>query len=103
MKRLLLAFGCALAISSVAPAAAQDKPASTQPTAAELLARIQSDRKGLVKEAMNLTPEQEKKFWPLYEKFQRELQVPQRAVTLALLDYIAANYAPTDANARRIT
>lgn len=103
MKRLLLALGCALAISSVAPAVAQDKPAAAPPTSAELLARIQADKKGLMKEAMNLTPEQEKKFWPLYEKFQRELDVPQRAATLALLDYIAANYAPTDANAKRIT
>lgn len=103
MKRLLCALGCTLAIASAMPALAQDKQAAAAaPTSVELLARIQSDKKGLVKEAMSLTPEQEKTFWPLYDRFQRELDVPQRAATRALLDYIAANYAPTDANAKRI-
>lgn len=103
MKKLLLVLGCMFSIASATPALAQDKPAAAAPTSAKLLARIQSDKKGLVKEAMNLTPEKEKKFWPLYDRFQRELEVPQRAATRALLDYIAANYAPTDANANRIT
>lgn len=103
MKKLLLVLSCMFSIASATPALAQDKLAAAAPTSAELLARIQSDKKGLVKEAMNFTPEQEKKFWPLYDRFQRELEVPQRAATHALLDYIAANYAPTDANAKRIT
>jgi hypothetical protein len=64
---------------------------------------IQSDKKGLVAKSMDLTPEEAKKFWPLYETFQRELEVPQRAQTLALLDYIAAGHTLTDANAKRIS
>jgi len=103
MKTILLALGCALAFSVVTPAAAQDKPTAAQPTSAELLAAIQSDKKGLVAKAMNLTPEEEKKFWPLYDTFQRELEVPQRAHTRALLDYIAAGHSLTDANAKRIS
>jgi len=102
MKTVLLALGCALAFSAVTPAVALDKPAAAQFTSAELLARIQSDKKGLVAKAMNLTPEEEKKFWPLYETFQRELEVPQRAQTRALLDYIAAGHSLTDANAKRL-
>lgn len=103
MKTFLLALGCTLAILSAAPAQAQDKPASAaQPGSAELLARIQADRKGLVIKAMDLSAEEEKKFVPLYDRFQRELEVPRRAGTRALLDYIAADYSPTDANAKRI-
>lgn len=102
MKIPLLALGCALAFAVVTPAAGQDKPAAAPPTSAELLAKIQSDKKGIVAKSMNLTPEEEKKFWPLYETFQRELQVPQKARTRALLDYIAAERSLTDANARRI-
>jgi Spy/CpxP family protein refolding chaperone len=103
MKTLLLALGSALAFSVVVPAVAQDKPAAAQFTSAELLARIQSDKKGVVAKSMNLTPEEEKKFWPLYETFERELEVPQRAHTRALLDYIAAERSLTDANAKRIS
>jgi len=103
MKTLLLALGCTLAFSMVTPAVAQDKPAAAQPTSAELLARVQSDKKGLVAKSMSLTPEEEKKFWPLYDTFQRELEVPQRAATRALLDYIAAGHTLTDANAKRIS
>jgi Spy/CpxP family protein refolding chaperone len=102
MKTLLLALGCTLAFSAVTPAFAQDKPAAAQLTSAELLARIQSDKKGIVAKSMNLTPEEAKKFWPLYETFQRELEVPQRASTRAQLDYIAADHSLTDANAKRI-
>ena len=103
MKTLMLALGCTLALSAVTPAFAQDKTATPgQPTSAELLARIQSDKKGLVAKSMSLTPEEEKKFWPLYDTFQRELEVPQRASTRALLDYISAGHQLTDANAKRI-
>jgi Spy/CpxP family protein refolding chaperone len=103
MKTTLLALGCALAFSVVTPAVAQDKPAAAPPTSAELLARIQSDKKGIVAKSMNLTPDEEKKFWPLYVTFQRELEVPQRAQTRALLDYIAAEHSLTDANAKRLS
>jgi len=41
-----------------------------------LLAKIQADKKGVVEKSLNLTAAEAKKFWPLYEKFQRELDVP---------------------------
>jgi len=69
MKTLLLVLGSALAFSVVVPAVAQDKPAAAQFTSAELLARIQSDKKGVVAKSMNLTPEEEKKFWPPVRDF----------------------------------
>jgi Spy/CpxP family protein refolding chaperone len=101
MRALLLALGCVLLFALV-PARAQDKPAASR-TSAEWLAMIQADRKAVVANAMNLTPEQAKKFWPLYEAFQREMAVPRSALTRALNDFVAANYKPTDANAKRLT
>lgn len=100
MNRLLCAVASSLALTLLPPALAQDKAA--EPTSADWLARIQSDKKGIVAKSMDLTPEEAKKFWPLYETFQRELEVPQRAETRALLDYIAAGHTLTDANAKRI-
>ncbi len=102
MKKLLCALGCVLACSIAAPAGAQEKPKAPELTSAELLAKIQSDKKGIVERTMNLTPDEAKKFWPQYAVFQRELEGPQREATLAILDYVAAENSLTDANAKRI-
>jgi Spy/CpxP family protein refolding chaperone len=101
MRALLLALACVLQLAAI-PAGAQDKPAASR-TSAEWLAQIQADRKAVVASAMNLTPEQAKKFWPLYEAFQREMAVPRSALTRALNDFVASDYKPTDANAKRLT
>jgi Spy/CpxP family protein refolding chaperone len=99
MKRLLCALGCAF-LTSIAPPLLAQGTAETQSGA--LLARIQSDKKGLVAKAMNLTDQEAKKFWPLYDKFQRELEAPQKQYTRAVLDYVAAEGKLTDANAKRL-
>jgi hypothetical protein len=100
MRTFLCALGCALALLA-SPATAQDK-GNAERTSAEWLALIQADRKAIVAKSMDLTPDEAARFWPLYESFQRELAVPQNAITRALLDYIAAGHTLTDANAKRI-
>jgi Spy/CpxP family protein refolding chaperone len=95
-----LSLGLLLASAVAAPAWAQ--AAAAEPTPAEWLAKIQADKKGIVAKSMNLTPDEAKKFWPLYDAFQRELDVPQREFTLAVLDYVRAENSLTDANAKRI-
>ena len=101
MKTFLCALGCVLALS-INPVLAQDKGAP-QLTSAEWLAKIQADKKGIVAKSMNLTPDEAKKFWPLYDEFQRALAVPQSAYTRAVLDYVAAGTTLTDANAKRLS
>jgi len=101
MRALLLVLGCVLLFGAM-PVGAQDKPAAER-SSAEWLAQIQDDRKAVVAKAMDLTPEEAKKFWPMYEVFQREMAVPRSAVTRALNDFVAAGYKLTDANAKRIT
>lgn len=101
MKITRLLMAVSLGLSLLAPALAQDKPAQ-ELTAAEWRARIQADKKGIVERGMNLTPAEAKKFWPLYETFQRELAVPQREYTRAVIDYVAAESSLTDANAKRL-
>ena len=100
MRTFLCALGCVLALCAV-PVLAQDK-AAPQLTSAEWLAKIQADKKGIIAKSMALTPDEAKKFWPLYEQFQRELAVPQSAMNRAMLDYIAAGATLTDANAKRL-
>jgi Spy/CpxP family protein refolding chaperone len=102
MKTFLCALACVLALAAGSPVEAEDK-AVPQLTSAEWLAKIQADRRGIVARSMDLTPEEKKKFWPLYEQFERELAVPQASLTRAVLDYIASEGTLTDANAKRIT
>ena len=97
MKKLLTAV-CATLALMLSPAWAQ-----TAEDPSVLLAKVQADKKGVVEKSLSLTPAEAKKFWPLYEKFQRELEVPQRAQTRALLDFIAAGHSLTDANAKRLS
>jgi len=102
MKKLLCALGCILLLSTATYVSAQDKPVA-QLTPAEWLARIQADKKAIVAKSMDLTADEAKKFWPLYEQFEREMAVPHASYTRAVLDYIAAEGSLTDANAKRIT
>ena len=97
MKQLLTAV-CATLALMLSPAWAQmaEDPAV-------LLAKIQADKKGVVEKSLKLTPAEAKKFWPLYDEFQRELAVPQSAYTRAVLDYVAAGTTLTDANAKRLS
>jgi excinuclease UvrABC ATPase subunit len=99
MKKLLTSLFCAAFAFMLSTAHAQS---AAEPQTAALLARIQSDKKGLVEKSMNLTPDEARKFWPLYEKFQRELAAPQKEYTRAVMDYVAAEKTMTDANAKRL-
>jgi Spy/CpxP family protein refolding chaperone len=99
MKKLLGAACCATLTLLLAPAGAQT---TMQEDTAVLLAKIQADKKALVEKSLNLTPAEGKKFWPLYEKFQRELAVPNREYALAVRDYVGAEQSMTDANAARL-
>ena len=92
---------CVLAISAAATVSAQEKRAA-EPTPSEWRSKIQADKKGVVERAMKLTPEQAKKFWPLYESFQQDLERPRREYSRAVLDYVAAGDSLSDANARRL-
>jgi Spy/CpxP family protein refolding chaperone len=96
MRKLLTAV-CATLAFVLSPASAQ-----TTEDPALLLAKIQADKKGVVQKSLSLTPEEAKKFWPLYDKFQRELDVPHREYSLAVRDYIAAEKSMSDANATRL-
>lgn len=104
MTRILRALACAAL--AFLPAVLQAQPAARPPeaemTSAQLLALIQSDRKGLVSRNMPLTPEESKKFWPIYEALQKELARPEQDRLRAVLDYVNTGAQVTGANAQRL-
>jgi hypothetical protein len=51
---------------------------------------------------MQLTAEEAKKFWPIYDAYQAELDKVIQKQTRAFLDYINGESTMNDANAKRI-
>ena len=117
MKNSLTAACLALAIAAPFAAVAQDKkaaPATPAPAAApaaaapamlssaELRARIQSDKKGIIQRNLPLTEKEAKDFWPIYDKYEQELAGPQSVINRSIIDYVNAGTNITDANAKRI-
>ena len=81
---------------------AQDKTAPAAMTSEQWMQRIQADRAGIVLRSMELTPEETKKFTPLYEKFQKELAPSRKQQGRAILDYVNADAKINNANAQRL-
>jgi hypothetical protein len=101
MKTWRCALICILGFAATAPVLGQDKGAG-QLSSAEWLTRIQSDKKAIVTSSMDLTADEAKNFWPLYEQFERELALPQSAANRAILDLVGVAGTLTDANAKRL-
>ena len=99
MGRTTRLLVCILTLSTAVAVSAQEKRA-TEPTPAEWRVKIQADKKGIVERAMKLTPEQAKKFWPLYDSFQQELEKPRREYSRAVIDYVSVGDTLNDASAK---
>jgi hypothetical protein len=96
MKKLPSLLFCTLLALLASPAFAQTSDSAL------LLAKIQADKKAIVEKSLKLTPAEAKAFWPLYDKFQKELDAPHREYALAVRDYVSAEKSMTDANAARL-
>jgi hypothetical protein len=67
--------------------AAQDKPANNLEIAHE---KLKADKKLLIAKYMELTEAQAKKFWPVYEEYQQDLQKIDQRLLNILQSYAAA-------------
>ncbi len=94
---VLIMFGVVLAM--VAPAISQDKPADNMQI---LLEKIRADKKLLVAENMQLTENEAKAFWPLYERYQDELFLLRARSAKLIKDYADAYEKMTNDTARKL-
>ncbi|MFO1312211.1 MAG: hypothetical protein U1F41_09130 [Burkholderiales bacterium] len=100
MKKIIVAAVFA-AVASAAPlAAAQDAAAVADLQALQTAAR--KDKRALVAEKLQLTPAEAKKFWPIYDQLQMDLQSVNRARNLALETLVSRDKPVTDAYAKQI-
>jgi hypothetical protein len=83
------------------PALAQDKPANNLEIVHE---KLKADKKLIVAKYMELTESESKRFWPVYEAYQKDLDALNRRL-LDLLQSYAADYRSkslTDDKAKKL-
>jgi hypothetical protein len=87
--KVLTAFLLAGAMMVATPVIAQDKGKSD--TNMEILMeKVKADKKLLVAANMDLTDEEGKKFWPLYEAYQKELEKQNQDLGKTIMEYADA-------------
>ena len=65
--------------------------ASSDTNMAILLEKVKADKKLLVASNMNLTDAEAKKFWPLYDSYQQELQQINQQLGRTIMEYADAH------------
>ena len=97
-------IGVSLAIMSLglaSPSFTQDKPANNMAIIHE---KLKADKKLIVAKYMELTESEAKRFWPVYEEYQKDLQKSNERL-LRLLESYAADYrnkSLTDEKAKQL-
>ncbi|HSV17344.1 MAG TPA: hypothetical protein VLR71_02970 [Casimicrobiaceae bacterium] len=117
MTRLLAAAMLAAALGGVPAAqaadkgaAAPDKAASAKPAdkAADLTdmkmlrTAVQQDKKSFVASTLQLTDAEGKKFWPIYDAYQRTLDAADRRRNKAVIDIVGMDRPMSDLYARNL-
>lgn len=102
MKFIKAAILCLLALTAV-PAFAQDKPTDTNMQI--LLEKVKADKKLVVAANMDLTELEGKAFWPIYEAYQKDLQVINDRLGKTILAYAEAynNKTLNNTQAKQLT
>ena len=104
MNRLLIAT--AFAIAAFAAPFASAQPVSNPEAVAELQAlraAAQKDKRALVASTLKLTDDEAKKFWPVYDAYQRDLDNFRRERNVALEEYVMRDKPMTNRYAKDFT
>jgi hypothetical protein len=87
--KVLTAFLLAAAVFVSAPVFAQDK-GNADTNMQILLDKVKADKKLVVAANMELTDEEGKKFWPLYDAYQKDLEQQNQRLGKAIMEYADA-------------
>ena len=80
---------------------AQDKAADVTDMVA-LRAAAATDKKALVASILKLTPEEEKRFWPVYDTYQRNLDLNNRRRTVSIVGLVGSDRPVSDLYAKNL-
>jgi hypothetical protein len=101
MKSKLIAFVLAVLMLGAASARAQDSAADATDMQA-LRTAVQADKRAYVASMLKLTDAEAKKFWPLYDAYQRDVDTANRMRALALEGLVGRDKPMTDLYARNL-
>ncbi|MDX1376159.1 MAG: hypothetical protein R3357_11380 [Burkholderiales bacterium] len=101
--KLIAALALALGVACAVPALAQNT-SSADANMQILRDKIKADKKLVVAANMNLSDAQAKKFWPVYDAYQKELETLNRRIGKVIVEYAQADQkgALTDALAAKL-
>jgi Spy/CpxP family protein refolding chaperone len=99
MNKHLAAVLFAAAVIAAPAASAEDKTADVTDMQA-LRAAVRGDKKAFVASALQLTPAEAKKFWPVYDEYQRNLDMTGRRRVVAVERLIAQDKPESNLYAR---
>ena len=101
MKRNVAAIILAAAVIAAPLASAADKGATVTDLQAMQKA-VQADKKAYVASILELTPAEAKKFWPIYDQYQRDLDAANRRRSVALEGLIGMDRPLSDLYAKQL-
>jgi hypothetical protein len=102
MKTKFAAVLFAVAMVAGQAAAAEDKIADVTDMQA-LRNAVRTDKKAFVASTLKLTPAEEKKFWPLYDEYQRNLDMTNRRRVVAIQQLAVGDAPESEIYAKRLT
>jgi Spy/CpxP family protein refolding chaperone len=101
MKKSVVAVLFALAVVAVPSAQAQGNVADATDMQA-LRTSVRADKKALVASTLNLTDAEAKKFWPIYDAYQRDLDLINRRRVVAIEGLLARDKPLSDLYAKNL-
>lgn len=101
MKQNVAALLFAVAMIAAQSTSAEDKTADVTDMQA-LRGAVRADKKALVASTLNLTDGEAKKFWPLYDAYQRDLDLANRRRAVVVVDVVELNKPLSDLYAKTL-
>jgi len=99
MNKFAIALAFAAAVAATPCATAQDRIGDATDMQA-LRAAVKTDKRAYVASVLNLTDAEAKKFWPIYDAYQRTLERANRERNLVIVDIVGKDKPLTDAYAK---
>ena len=101
MKKYVAAFVFGAAIIAAQSTVAEDKTADVTDMEA-LRKAVQSDKKALVASTLKLTDAEAKRFWPLYDAYQRDVDLANRRRNVVVVTLVGRDKPLSDLYARNL-
>lgn len=101
MKTKFAAILFAIAMVAGQTASAEDKIAEVTDMQA-LRTAVRTDKKAFVASTLKLTPAEEKKFWPIYDEYQRNLDMTNRRRVVAIQQLAVGDAPESEIYAKRL-